>query len=70
MGADAETEFRILIDHLTIGCLVVDVAGDKPFIFKDLLNEFAYLFPARRSRLGFQNPTALRSKRIEGSWHD
>jgi hypothetical protein len=48
VGADAETEFRVLIDHLTIGCVVVDVGRNERFIFKNLLNEFANLFPTRR----------------------
>ena len=62
VGADAETEFRILVNHLTIGCVVVDVGRDERFIFKNLLNEFAYLFPARRPGIRFKNLAALRSK--------
>jgi hypothetical protein len=62
MGADAETEFRILVDDLTIGCVVVEVGADKRLIFKDVLNDFAHLFPACRPGIGFENSTAVRSK--------
>jgi hypothetical protein len=62
MGAYAKAEVRILINHLAIGCVVVQIRGEKSFIFKNLLNEVTNLLPARLPGIRRENSPTLRRK--------
>jgi hypothetical protein len=62
MGAYAKAELRVLVNHLTIGCVVVQICGEKCFIFENLLNEFTNLLSACWTGICRENSTTFSGK--------
>jgi len=69
MGADAESQFGIFVDHLAVGGVVVDVSRDELFVLERLLHQIADFLPARSVRFGFQNALDICGERFKRETH-
>ena len=65
MGADAEAQLGIFVDHLAVGGVVVDVGRDELFVFERLLYQIADFLPAGSARVGFENALHIRLRKIQ-----
>src|ERR671919_1916780 len=70
VGAYAETQFRIFVNHLTVRRFFVDIGRKKPFILENLPHQIENLSPSCGTGVGFQKPPTLRCKLIQRKTHD
>jgi len=69
VGADAKAKFRVFVDHLAIGRVVVHVGGDELFVFERFLDESADFFSAGAAGVRFENTLTFRGERFERKGH-
>src|SRR5687767_5061214 len=69
VGEDAETHFRVFVQHLALRRGLADLGGDEFRIAQELLEDDADLAPARRARLLLQDFAAVPGELLEGRGH-
>ena len=69
VGADAKTQVRIFVNHLTVRRVLVEIRREELFILENLLHQLANLTPSCGTGVGFENPTTLRCELIERKIH-
>src|SRR5262249_43676231 len=66
---DAEAKFRVLVENVALGHMVVQVCTDEGFILQDITQQCAHLLPATGARVGFENPMTRSGKLLKSLSH-
>jgi len=69
MAEDAESEFRILVEDLTLGHVVVEMSGDEILVLQHVLDERADLLATVDPGIFRQDAVTLSGELLESISH-